>query len=378
MLRAALERSRRSPVRDRTHPMTPILLVSNRGPLSFRFERRHRPRGPPAAAGSSPPSDPLVTEPGSEVTWVSVTMGAADRAGGRPRPDGRRALRAPARGGGRRHLPAGLRRHRQHRRSGTAITISSICPAGPDSTVTGGWPGRASAATTGPWPTPSSTAAPPGSTVLVQDYHFSLLGRMLAEARPDLRTVHFCHIPFADPNMLRVLPDDAVAELLAGLAGFGACGFHAAAGRPGSGPASTIPRSATAAPRPPSSPRSRPITRASWPRRRRRVRPIGRDTAGRDRRAAHHPAGRPRRAVQEHRARHAGLRGAAGGPSRVARAGGARGPGLPVAPGSGRVSRLWGRGDAHGRADQPRLGHGRRGRRSCCTSTTTGPAPWPP
>ena len=45
--------------------------------------------------------------------------------------------------------------------------------------------------------------------------------------RPDLRTVHFRHIPFADPNMLRILPDDAAGELLAGLAGFRACGFHA-------------------------------------------------------------------------------------------------------------------------------------------------------
>ncbi len=69
--------------------------------------------------------------------------------------------------------------------------------------------------------------AAPESTVLVQDYHFSLLGQMLAQARPDLRTVHFCHIPFADPNMLRVLPEAAVGELLAGLAGFHACGFHA-------------------------------------------------------------------------------------------------------------------------------------------------------
>jgi trehalose 6-phosphate synthase len=66
-----------------------------------------------------------------------------------------------------------------------------------------------------------------GALVLVQDYHFSLLGRMLTQGRPDLRTVHFCHIPFADPNMLRVLPDHAAGELLAGLAGFGACGFHA-------------------------------------------------------------------------------------------------------------------------------------------------------
>ncbi len=69
--------------------------------------------------------------------------------------------------------------------------------------------------------------AAPDSVVLVQDYHFSLLGRMLAETRPDLRSVHFCHIPFADPNMLRVLPEAAAGELLAGLAGFHACGFHA-------------------------------------------------------------------------------------------------------------------------------------------------------
>ena len=60
----------------------------------------------------------------------------------------------------------------------------------------------------------------------MQDYHFSLLGRMLAERRPDLRTVHFLHTPFAAPAMLAVLPDDVAAELLDGMAGYGACGFH--------------------------------------------------------------------------------------------------------------------------------------------------------
>ena len=60
-----------------------------------------------------------------------------------------------------------------------------------------------------------------GDAVLVQDYHFSLLGRMLAEARPDLRTVHFLHTPFAAPDMLAVLPDDVAAELLDGMAGYG-------------------------------------------------------------------------------------------------------------------------------------------------------------
>ena len=38
---------------------------------------------------------------------------------------------------------------------------------------------------------------------------------------PDLATVHFCHIPFADPNQLAVLPEGAVAELLAAEADVG-------------------------------------------------------------------------------------------------------------------------------------------------------------
>ena len=71
--------------------------------------------------------------------------------------------------------------------------------------------------------------------MFVQDYHFSLLGRMLAEARPDLRTVHFLHTPFAAPDMLAVLPDDVVAELLDGMAGYSApAASTATSGRPAS------------------------------------------------------------------------------------------------------------------------------------------------
>lgn len=71
-----------------------------------------------------------------------------------------------------------------------------------------------------------AASAPAGGRVLVQDYHLPLVGALLRERRPDLRTVHFSHTPFADPGMLRVLPGAAVGELLAGMAGFDACGFH--------------------------------------------------------------------------------------------------------------------------------------------------------
>jgi trehalose 6-phosphate synthase len=68
--------------------------------------------------------------------------------------------------------------------------------------------------------------APDGAVVLVQDLHLSLVGARLAERRPDLRTVHFSHTPFGDPDDLRVLPTEVRHELLAGLASHHACGFH--------------------------------------------------------------------------------------------------------------------------------------------------------
>lgn len=69
-------------------------------------------------------------------------------------------------------------------------------------------------------------AAPEGAVVVVNDYHLPLVGRYLAERRDDLATVHFSHTPFCVPEELAVLPDAAVAELLEGMAAFGACGFH--------------------------------------------------------------------------------------------------------------------------------------------------------
>jgi trehalose 6-phosphate synthase len=68
--------------------------------------------------------------------------------------------------------------------------------------------------------------APEGGRVLVQDYHLALMGSALARLRPDLHTVHFTHTPFADPSVLRMLPTAVATELLSGMAGFGACGFH--------------------------------------------------------------------------------------------------------------------------------------------------------
>ena len=69
-------------------------------------------------------------------------------------------------------------------------------------------------------------SAPEGAAVLVQDYHLALVASLVADRRPDLRLVHFSHTPFAPPDTWRVLPVDLGRELLEGMAAHRACGFH--------------------------------------------------------------------------------------------------------------------------------------------------------
>jgi trehalose 6-phosphate synthase len=70
-----------------------------------------------------------------------------------------------------------------------------------------------------------AAAAPPDDTVLVQDLHFLLVGRMLHELRPDLAVAHFTHTPFATPHELEALGAPVADELLGALAAVPA-GFH--------------------------------------------------------------------------------------------------------------------------------------------------------
>lgn len=68
--------------------------------------------------------------------------------------------------------------------------------------------------------------APTDAIVLVQDYHLTLLATTLRKRRPDLRLIHFSHTPFANADGMRVLPTDVATEILEGLAAHDACGFH--------------------------------------------------------------------------------------------------------------------------------------------------------
>ncbi|WP_435612195.1 alpha,alpha-trehalose-phosphate synthase (UDP-forming) [Streptomyces sp. bgisy159] len=64
-----------------------------------------------------------------------------------------------------------------------------------------------------------------GASVLVQDYHLTLVPGMLRELRPDLRIGHFSHTPWAPPEYFRMLPDDIARQLLTGMLGADRLGF---------------------------------------------------------------------------------------------------------------------------------------------------------
>ena len=225
--------------------MSGNLVVSNRGPLTFRAGPGGALVPVPAAGGLASSLHRLLE--GSGTTWASVTMGAADR-------------EAVAQGLMREHgldLVPVVIDDETYRQAYDVVANTTLwychhhlfdLPHRPrfDRHWREAWAGyraynRAMADVV-------AARAGEGDAVFVQDYHFSLLGRMLAEERPDLRTVHFLHTPFAAADMLGVLPDEVRAELLDGMAGYSACGFHchqweagflacyAAAGRAGAAP----------------------------------------------------------------------------------------------------------------------------------------------
>ncbi|MGD0746525.1 MAG: trehalose-6-phosphate synthase [Acidimicrobiales bacterium] len=199
------------------------IVVSNRGPLTFRTGPDDA-LVPVRAAGGLASSLHRILG-GSGTTWASVTMGPADREA---------VTRGLMREDGLDLVPVVIDDD-TYRQAYDVVANTTLwychhhlfdLPHRPrfDRYWRTAWEGyraynRAVADVV-------SERAADGATVLVQDYHFSLLGRMLAERRPDLRSVHFLHTPFAAPAMLGVLPDAVAAELLDGMAGYSACGFH--------------------------------------------------------------------------------------------------------------------------------------------------------
>ncbi len=201
----------------------PVVLVSNRGPLSFSVRADGAVQARRGAGGLVSGLAPLVA--GTDTIWIAAAMSDGDRAAAHEGLTDAEGFRT-------RLLELDADRYRMAYDVVGNATLWFVhhglfdVAHRPrfDRHFAEAW--AAYREVNAAFADAVAAESPPDAAVLVQDYHLSLLGPMLAEARPDLRTVHFSHTPFAGPDGLRVLPDDVRAELLEGLAGHHRCGFH--------------------------------------------------------------------------------------------------------------------------------------------------------
>jgi trehalose 6-phosphate synthase len=66
----------------------------------------------------------------------------------------------------------------------------------------------------------------PDAAVLFQDYHLYLAPRLVREARPDVVTSHFVHIPWPEPDYWHALPKEVRVAVHEGLLANDVVGFH--------------------------------------------------------------------------------------------------------------------------------------------------------
>ena len=69
--------------------------------------------------------------------------------------------------------------------------------------------------------------AQPDASVFFHDYHLYLAPRYVRDSRPDASLSHFVHIPWPEPNLWRVLPEQIRRAIHDGLLANDVVGFHA-------------------------------------------------------------------------------------------------------------------------------------------------------
>jgi trehalose 6-phosphate synthase len=246
-----------------------VLIASNRGPVSFSLgddgKLTSRRGGGGVVAGLS------AVAGRAEVLWVCAALNDSDRAAARAAPDGRLDVSLSADGAG----PGG-----RESGAGPGGPGSAATPGGPESGAGPGAPESMVRMLDIPAPvfdrayngvanstlwfihhmlfdTPNrplfglafrrewesfraynaafadalaegaGPATGAATRAMVQDYHLTLVPRMLAERRPDLAIAHFSHTPWAPPEYFALLPDDVAREVLEGILGADHAGFHA-------------------------------------------------------------------------------------------------------------------------------------------------------
>ena len=205
--------------------------TSGRRPSVRRLQPRTVRTCPSATTGIEcrVPASGLVTalEPvlrACDGTWIAQATGDADRETVDERPRARAAGSPP--------IHAAPRLAHPGRRARISISASPTKDSGPCATSRTRVPSSAPAIGK-PIATVNERfadalleeiAREESPVVLVQDYHFALLPRMIKQRRPDARVAIFWHIPWPNPEAFGICPWQR--ELLDGLLGADLIGFH--------------------------------------------------------------------------------------------------------------------------------------------------------
>jgi trehalose 6-phosphate synthase len=232
------------------HPRHPVLVASNRGPLSFAFADDGSLTGKRGGGGLvAGLSSALAASDaaGAGALWICAAMSEADRAAAR------RGIVGARGGGGDAGGEGGGDGGDEE--DGTPVLMLDI----PAATFEAAYNGIANSVL---WfvhhmlyDTPNQPhfgarfraewaayaeyneafaealgehAETAGSRVLIQDYHLALAPRLLRDRRPGARIGHFSHTPWAPPAYYRMLPDDVASAILDGMLGADHVGFLAA------------------------------------------------------------------------------------------------------------------------------------------------------
>jgi trehalose 6-phosphate synthase len=218
-----------------------VLIANIRGPVSFTFGEQGQLSGRRGGGGVVSGLSSVTAQ--GDTLWLCAAQNDADRAAAHSAPGGRLGLDGSPGGQGVRMLDIPAETFRVAH-SGVANSILWFVhhllyntPSKPYFGVTFDqeWESfraynrifaEALAAEADVPASPAAMLRRATVRAVVQDYHLSLVPRMLADLRPDVRIAHFTHTPWAPVDYYRILPDSAGAEILAGVLGADHAGFQ--------------------------------------------------------------------------------------------------------------------------------------------------------
>ncbi|MBI4260380.1 MAG: trehalose-6-phosphate synthase [Actinobacteria bacterium] len=211
----------------------PILVASNRGPVSFHLDERGQVTGTRGAGGLVTALTGVLQRAGG--LWIAAAMSDGDRLQASRGPGGRIEARIEGSTYRLRYLDIAPDRFDRYYNV-ISNRILWFChhylwdaPRSP----------RFSEATAAAWEdyvavndafaralAREGTGGPGAPAHLVQDYHLALVPRLLRERRRTALIAHFTHTPWADPGYFRILPRAMRTEILRGMLGADVLGFH--------------------------------------------------------------------------------------------------------------------------------------------------------